>query len=302
MMLEVELAGLKLANPTMLASGILGTSGAALKRVAVSGGAGAIVTKSIGATPREGHPNPTVVEIDGGLISAIGLANPGYEEFRDEIAVAKEGGVPVVGSVYGFNFQEYAMVAEAMQGYGVDAIELNISYPNVGKAGAFFGYREELAHEVVSEVRKRVSIPLFAKLTANAGDVVAVAKACEDAGADAITATGALRAMAIDVTTAKPVLGNRVGGLSGACLKPVALRCVYEIAEEVSIPVIGCGGITTGRDAVEFFLAGARAVQIGTAVLYRGITVFRKVSREIAEYLEEQGYGHVSEIVGLAQR
>ncbi len=301
-MLEVELCGIKLRNPTMLASGILGTSGAALKRVAVSGGAGAIVTKSIGLTPREGHKNPTVVEINGGLISAIGLANPGYEEFGEEIQVAKEGGVPVIGSVYGFNFGEYAAVAEKLQSYGVDAIELNISYPNVGKAGAFFGYSEELSHEVVKEVKKRVSVPVFAKLTAGAGDIVAIAKACEDAGADAITAIGALRAMKIDIITGKPVLGNEVGGLSGPCIKPIALRCVYEIAREVDIPVIGCGGITTGKDAVEFFLAGARAVQIGTAVLYRGITVFKKVSQEIKEYLEENGYSSVDEIVGLALR
>ncbi len=301
-MLEVELCGIRLRNPTMLASGILGTSGAALKRVAKSGGAGAIVTKSIGLTPREGHRNPTVVEISGGLISAIGLANPGYEEFGEEIRVAREGGVPVIGSVYGFNFAEYATVAEKLESYGVSAIELNISYPNVGKAGAFFGYSEELASEVVREVKKKVRLPVIAKLTAGAGDIVAIAKACEDAGADAITAIGALRAMKIDLTTAKPVLGNEVGGLSGPCIKPIALRCVYEIAREVSVPVIGCGGIATGRDAVEFFLAGARAVQIGTAVLYRGITVFKKVSQEIKEYLEENGHASVDEIVGLALR
>ncbi len=292
---------MKLKNPLMLASGILGVSGASLKRVALSGGAGAIVTKSIGMTSREGHRNPTFVELENGLISAIGLANPGYVEFEQEMEVAREGKVPIIASVYGFSFREYVEVAKAMQSYGVDAIELNLSYPNVGKAGAFYGYSEELAHEVVEEVRKEVDIPIIAKLTAGAGDIVAIAKACEDAGADGITAIGSLRAMKIDIETGRPILGNKVGGLSGPCIKPIAVRCVYEISREVSIPVIGCGGIVTGEDAIEYFMAGASAVQIGTGILNRGITIFKKVSLEIKEYMEENGYSSLEEIIGLAQ-
>jgi len=300
-LLETELLGMKLKNPLMLASGILGVSGASLKRVALSGGAGAIVTKSIGMTSREGHRNPTFVELENGLISAIGLANPGYVEFEQEMEVAREGKVPIIASVYGFSFREYVEVAKAMQSYGVDAIELNLSYPNVGKAGAFYGYSEELAHEVVEEVRKEVDIPIIAKLTAGAGDIVAIAKACEDAGADGITAIGSLRAMKIDIETGRPILGNKVGGLSGPCIKPIAVRCVYEISREVSIPVIGCGGIVTGEDAIEYFMAGASAVQIGTGILNRGITIFKKVSLEIKEYMEENGYSSLEEIIGLAQ-
>lgn len=301
-MLETELLGMKLRNPLMLASGILGVSGWALRRVAKSGGAGAIITKSIGLTPREGHRNPTFVELDIGLISSVGLANPGIEEFREEIEVAKQGGVPVIGSAYGFSFTEYVEVSKALEGCGVAAVELNLSYPNVGKAGAFYGFSEDLAKEAVEEVKREVKIPVIAKLTAGAGDIVAIAKACEEAGADAITAIGALRAMKIDIVTGKPVLGNKVGGLSGSAIKPIAVRCVYEIAREVDIPVIGCGGITTGEDAVEFFLAGASAVQIGTGVLKRGITIFKKVSGEIKEYLEEYGYSSVRDIIGLSQR
>ncbi len=288
-----------LKNPTMLASGIMGLSAASLRR-AVRGGAGAVVAKSCSSQPREGNPNPTVIEVPPrGLLNSVGLANPGCRELAEELR--KLGGeVPVIASVYGFSPEEYAENAVLMQQAGVDGVELNLSCPNV--EGTVFGYREELAQEVVSEVKRRVKLPVFAKLTADAGDVVSVAKACEEAGADGITAINTLRAMSIDLTARQPVLGNRVGGLSGACLKPVALRCVYEIAEEVRIPVIGCGGISTGRDAVEFFLAGARAVQIGTAVLYRGLNVFRKVAQEIAEYLEERGYSSVGDITGMAHR
>ncbi len=300
-MLEVEFAGLRLRNPTLLASGILGTTAAALIRVARSG-AGAVVAKSCGVTPREGHKNPTVVEIEQGLLNAIGLANPGAEAFVEELRAALSGGVPVIASVYGFRVEEYAQAAEIVERAGIAAVELNLSCPNVEKVGSIFGADAELAFETVQEVKKRVSVPVFAKLTAGAGDIVAIAKACEDAGADAITAINTMKAMAIDVKAKAPVLGNKVGGLSGPCIKPIALRCVYEIAREVDIPVIGCGGITTGKDAVEFFLAGARAVQIGTAVLLRGVGVFRKVTLEIKEYLEERGYSHVSEIVGLALR
>ncbi|GCC11433.1 dihydroorotate dehydrogenase B (NAD(+)), catalytic subunit [archaeon] len=299
-MLDIELLGMELKNPLMLASGILGVSGASLKRVALSGGAGAIVTKSIGMTPREGHRNPTFVELDNGYLSAIGLANPGYVEFEEEIDVAKAGNVPIIASVYGFSFREYVEVGRVMEGYGADAIELNLSYPNVGKAGAFYGYSEELAHEVMEEVKKEVNLPVIAKLTAGAGDIVAIAKACEDAGADGITAIGSLRAMKIDIETGRPVLGNKMGGLSGSCIKPIAVRCVYEISREVSIPVIGCGGITTGEDAIEYFMAGANAVQIGTGLLSRGITIFKKVSLEIKEYMEENGYSGIDEIIGLA--
>ena len=297
--LEVEVAGIMLKNPTMLASGIMGLSAASLRR-AVRGGAGAVVAKSCSSQPREGNPNPTVIEVPPrGLLNSVGLANPGCRELAEELR--KLGGeVPVIASVYGFSPEEYAENAVLMQQAGVDGVELNLSCPNV--EGTVFGYREELAQEVVSEVKRRVKLPVFAKLTADAGDVVSVAKACEEAGADGITAINTLRAMSIDLTARQPVLGNRVGGLSGACLKPVALRCVYEIAEEVRIPVIGCGGISTGRDAVEFFLAGARAVQIGTAVLYRGLNVFRKVAQEIAEYLEERGYSSVGDITGMAHR
>jgi len=300
-MLETEICGLRLRNPTILASGILGTVGSSLKRVAKAG-AGAVVTKSIGAQPREGYRNPSVIRIEQGYLNAVGLANQGIKEFGVEVKKAKEGGVPVIGSVYGFSVREFVDVAQGMEGYGVDAVELNLSCPNVAKAGAFFGQSEELSYEVVKAVKDSVSIPVIAKLTANTGDIAAVAKSCEKAGCDAVTAINTLKAMKIDVKARMPVLGNKVGGLSGPCIKPIGIAAVYEISRETSLPVIGCGGVLTGEDAVEYMMAGARAVQIGVGVAERGISIFSKVSREIEEFLKSNNYSSVREIIGAAQR
>lgn len=301
-MLDIDVCGIRIRNPLMLASGILGSTGATLKRVAKYG-AGAVVTKSLGVTAREGHKNPSLYELDDakGLLNAIGLANPGYREFQEDIETAKKGGVPVIGSVYGFNYEEYVEVASALEGYGVDAVELNFSCPNVEKTGVEFGQDPEMSYEAVRAVKKKLKIPVIAKLSPDVRDIVEIAKACEEAGADAITAINTLRAMKIDIRVAAPVLGNKIGGLSGPCIKPVAVRCVYEIAGGVSIPVIGCGGITTGEDAVEFLMAGARAVQIGTAVYYRGLSVFKKVAKEMEEFMRSEGYGSVEELIGAAQ-
>lgn len=298
-MLSTKVCSMKLRNPTMLASGILGSTGASLKRVAEKG-AGAVVTKSIGIEPKEGHKNPSVVELENGLLNSIGLANPGYKAFEEEIPVAKKGNVPVIASVFGSSAGEFAEVAKAMESYGCDAIELNLSCPNVEKAGAFFGKDAELSYGVVKAVKKAVGIPVIAKLTANVGDVVEIAKACEEAGCDGITAINTLRAMKIDINAAKPVLSTKIGGLSGAAIKPVAVRCVYEIASECSVDVIGCGGVMTGEDAVEFLMAGAKAVQIGTGVHFRGISIFDKVAKEIEEFMLKNKYGSVEELIGAA--
>jgi dihydroorotate dehydrogenase (NAD+) catalytic subunit len=299
-MLETEICGLRLSNPTILASGILGNVGSSLKRVA-SGGAGAVVTKSIGAHSRDGYKNPTVIKIEQGYLNAIGLANPGVKEFEEEIRIAKEGGVPVIGSVYGFSVREFVSVSKKMESYGADALELNLSCPNVGKAGAFFCTTEELAYEVVKAVKESVGVPVIAKLTANTGDIVAIAKACERAKCDAITAINTLRAMKIDIRAKIPILGNKIGGLSGPAIKPVAVGSVYEIFRETKTPVIGCGGISTGEDAIEFLMAGASAVQIGVGVASRGINIFSKVSREIEEFMVENSYNNLEELIGIAQ-
>ncbi len=295
--LSVELASLRLRNPVMLAAGILGVTGLSLKQVAEAG-AGAVVSKSIGPEPREGYGNPTFTGAPGGFLNSMGLPNPGAEAFAHEVKIAKEGGVPVVVSIFGGSKQEFARVGVLMEEAGADALELNLSCPH-SKLVAF-GQSPELTFSVVEAVKNSVGVPVFAKLTPNVADIAAVARKAEEAGADAVTCINTLRAMAIDAETGRPILANRFGGLSGPAIKPVAVRCVFEVAEAISIPVIGSGGITTGQDAVEFLLAGASAVQVGSAVALKDLEVFREVASGIQAYLDRKGCRSVKEIVGLS--
>jgi dihydroorotate dehydrogenase (NAD+) catalytic subunit len=299
--LAVEIAGLKLANPTMLAAGILGMTGLTLKRVAEAG-AGAVVTKSLGLKPRSGYTNPTVVQVEGGLVNAMGLPNPGIEHFAQEMQQIKGIKVPIIVSIYAFSPQEFATTAEKAVKTGADALELNVSCPHAKKTGAEIGQDPKLVEEVVREVKGSVKKPVFVKLTPNVADIAELAKAAERAGADAVTAVNTVKAMVINIETAKPILGNKIGGLSGPAIKPLAVRCVYEIYEAVKIPVIGCGGIATWQDAVEFMLAGASAVQIGTAVATKGLNVFKQVTEGIEAFLEKKKFGSVKELVGLSHR
>jgi len=299
--LVTEIAGLKLANPTMLAAGILGLTGSSLRSV-VEAGAGAVVTKSVGLKPREGYPNPTVVQVECGLLNAVGLPNPGIHHFSEEIGEAKETGVPIIVSIYGYSSEEFAEVAKVATEAGADALELNVSCPHVEETGAEIGSDPELVAEVVREVKKKVDKPVFVKLTPNVANIAEIAKAAAKAGADAITAINTVRAMAIEIETTQPLLANKIGGLSGPAIKPIAVRCVYEVYREVDVPVIGCGGIMSWRDAVEFMLAGASAVQIGTAIAFKGLGVFKSVTKGIDAYVKKKGFGSVKEIVGLAHK
>jgi len=299
--LVTEIAGLKLDNPTMLAAGILGLTGSSLRSV-VEAGAGAVVTKSVGLKPREGYPNPTVVQVECGLLNAIGLPNSGIHHFSEEIREAKEAGVPIIVSVYGYSSEEFAEVAKVATKAGADALELNVSCPHVEETGAEIGSNPGLVAEVVREVKKKVDRPVFVKLTPNVANIAEIAKVAVEAGADAITAINTVRAMAIEIETTRPLLANKIGGLSGPAIKPIAVRCVYEVYREVDVPVIGCGGITSWRDAVEFMLAGASAVQIGTAIALEGLGVFKSVTKGIDAYVKKKGFGSVKEIVGLAHK
>ena len=300
--MNVSLAGLKLANPTMLASGIMGYSAETFENIAESEAA-AIVTKSIGLKPREGYANPTIVQASCGLINAMGLPNPGMDEFVNEIrqaeAVLK---VPLIVSVYGYSEKEYALVAEKVANAGADAVELNVSCPHVKETGSEIGQNPEILATVVREVKAVVDKPVIVKLSPNVTSIADLGEAAAKAGADALTAVNTVKAMAIDAETAMPVLSNRVGGLSGPAVKPIALRCVYDIFERVKLPIIGCGGITNWRDAVEFLLAGASAVQIGTAIAMKGPNVFRTVTHGLNTYLKRKGTESVKEIVGLSHR
>ena len=267
----------------------MGETGGALKRMANSG-AGALCTKSIGMEKRMGHRNPTIVEVEGGFLNAMGLPNPGAKEYIKEIDeirdYLKRNGIKLIGSIYGKNPQEFSKVAEIMEPH-VDLIELNISCPHAGDGyGAQIGQDPNLSNKVVSSVRETVDIPIIAKLTPNVADIKEIAKAVVEGGADAITAINTLGpGMVIDIKTKKPILSNKFGGMSGKAIKPIAIRNIYDIYSVVDVPIIGVGGITTGEDAIEFMLAGASAIQVGTGIYYRGYDIFYKICEEIEEYL-----------------
>jgi len=298
--LEVEVAGLKFRNPVLLAAGILGMTAESLIRVAEAG-AGGLVTKSIGLKPRKGFPNPTVVQVSCGLINAMGLPNPGIKTFSKEIReVKRRVKVPLIVSVYGYSAEEFAETADLAVEAGADAVELNVSCPHVEGTGKEIGQNPELLKEVVSKVKRRISKPIFVKLSPNVTDIAQLAEIAVKAGADAITAINTVRAMKIDIKTGRPILANRIGGLSGPTIKPIAVRCVYEIYERVRVPIFGCGGILNWRDSIEFILAGASAVQVGTAIALRGLEVFRAISKGIEAYIKKKGFRSVGEIVGLS--
>ena len=296
-----EIAGLRLRNPFILAAGILGITGHTLRRVAEAG-AGAVVTKSLGLEPRMGFPNPTVVEVQGGLLNAMGLPNPGIDTLREEIEEVKKTNVPVIASVYGCSETDYAEAASKAEAAGVDAVELNVSCPHVKEVGTQIGQDPDLVSAVTASVKRSVKLPVIVKLTPNITSIVEIARKAVDGGADAITAINTVKALSIDIDVQKPILAAGIGGLSGPAIKSIALRCVYEIHKAVDIPVIGCGGVTTWSDAVEFFLAGASAVQIGTAIMYRDLDIFAELQSGLRKYLERKGFGNIQRLIGLACR
>jgi dihydroorotate dehydrogenase (NAD+) catalytic subunit len=300
--LQVDLAGLQLPNPTMLSSGILGYSAQTWVDIEKAG-AGAIVTKSVGLKPREGYLNPTVIQTSCGLVNAMGLPNPGIEEFVHEIQKARTVlHVPLLTSIYGFTAKEYRGVAERAILAGAHAVELNVSCPHVEETGCEIGQDPALVEKVVREVKAGVNKPVLVKLSPNVRDIVEIACAADKAGADGLTVMNTIKAMAIDIETMMPVLSHKVGGLSGEAIKPIALRCVYEIYEQTKKPIIGCGGITNPQDALEFMLAGASAIQVGTAIAFKKTSGFTKITNGIQSYLKRKGFGSVKEIVGTSHR
>lgn len=298
--LRTRFAGIELRNPFLLASGIWGESGDSL-RGAYEAGAGGVVSKSIGATPRPGYPNPTISTYgDWGFLNAMGLPNPGIEEYPGEIERARAAGVPVIGSVFAPDADGFAEIAARMASTGVLGIELNLSCPHAKGLGSEIGSDPSLVESVTRAVVDRVELPVIAKLTPNTSDVGALAAAAERGGARAISAINTVRAMAIDVPLRRPTLSNGLGGLSGAAIKPVGLAAVWQIARRVRIPVIGIGGIRTADDAIEYLLAGASAVQVGTAVAFEGIGIFGKLAKDLGARMEAIGAHRIEELVGAA--
>jgi dihydroorotate dehydrogenase (NAD+) catalytic subunit len=279
-----------------LASGILGVTGSAITRVSKSG-ADAIVTKSIGAHPRQGYPGPVIATSHGGLLNAVGLTNPGIDSFIDELNLLKAVEVPIILSIFGNTTEEIIEVARKGMKANPAAIELNLSCPHA-EIG-LISHNPDLTHDYVQAVKDAVDCQVFVKITPNASDPVKVAVSAQDAGADAIVAINTVRGMRIDINQKRPVLGNKVGGFSGPPIFPIAVRCVYELYQELSIPIIGVGGVSNWRDAIEMHLAGASAIQIGTALL-NGFEVFKEIKQGVDEYLQREGYATVNDIIGLA--
>ncbi len=290
----LTLAGLNIKNPLILAAGIMGTTGGSLKRAAESG-AGAVVTKSVGVEPKSGHSNPSMVEVDCGYLNAMGLPNPSYKNFQHDIDIAREGGVPVIASIFGASADEFSEIAGSLR---ADAFELNVSCPHACGYGAQVGSDPALVEEITKAVKSATSAPVWVKLTPNVTDIKSIGLAAESGGADAVVAINTVRAMAIDIESGYPILGNRFGGLSGKAIKPVAIKCVYDLYEALEIPVIGVGGISDWRDAVEFMMGGARAVQIGSAV-GNNINIFNDISSCMEAFLEEKGWT-LDDIYGMA--
>jgi dihydroorotate dehydrogenase (NAD+) catalytic subunit len=297
--LRTEIAGVRLRNPTMLASGFLDETGGSLVRVHRAG-AGAVVTKSIGPEPREGYPNPTVVEIDAGLLNAVGLPNPGIAEFLGELKEALAAKAVVIGSVYGKDAAEYALVSEKMAEAGAAAIEMNLSCPHAKGLGTEIAQSEEAVQEFTRAVKDAVDVPVFAKLSPNVSDIASFALAAERGGADGVVAINTVKAMVISPELRTPILANRFGGLSGPAIRPIGVRAVYDIYEKVDIPVIGVGGIDSGHAALEYIMAGASAVQIGTAIVSQGLGVFERFTKEMSSLLEDIGFHGVREAIGVA--
>lgn len=302
MNISLELAGLKLGNPTILASGMMGISAASLKYVENSG-AGAVTLKSIGPTPRTGHHNPTVFAWEKGLQNAVGLSNPGIDA---AVPIIQEMGktlkIPLIGSMFADTIDNFKMIGEKMAAANVAAIELNLSCPNTeDDLGRMFALDTKMTHDVVKAVKQVTGkIPLFAKLSADSPDIAEVAKAAEAAGANGITAINTVSGMIIDIHMKRPILTNKVGGLSGPAILPIGIRAVHTIYKAVKIPIIGMGGINTGEDAIQYIMAGATAIGIGSGIYYRGIDIFKKITNEMEEFMKNYGYTDLETIRAVA--
>jgi dihydroorotate dehydrogenase (NAD+) catalytic subunit len=296
--LSVEIAGIKLRNPVMTASGTFGY-GAEFAPYMDLEKIGAIVTKGLSMKPKAGNPTPRIVETPGGMLNAIGLQNVGIEAFISEkVPFLRTVATPVIVNLYGNTLEEYGELAEKIDAIPeVAGVEVNISCPNVKQGGIVFGTDPNAASEVVKLVRKGTGKPLIVKLSPNVTDVVVMAQACVDAGADALSLINTLTGMAIDLQKRKPILANITGGLSGPAIKPVALRMVWQVAKAVKIPIIGIGGIMSGTDALEFILAGATAIQVGTAN-FLDPSAAQTIAQDMEQWLVENCVSDIRELIG----
>lgn len=299
-MLRTNVCGVEFRNPLMLAAGVMGSNVSSMNWILKSGAAG-VVSKSFSLEPNPGYANPTTVGVECGIINAIGLSNPGAENFKEELKRIDRKGNVSIASIYGATPEEFSKLVLKIEDY-VDMIELNISCPHAMEGyGASIGQDANLTHKIVSAAKDSANKPVIAKLTPNVTDIVEIAVAAQDAGADALTLINSLGpGMKINIDVARPVLSNKFGGMSGKAIKPIALRNVYTVYDNVDIPIIGVGGISNFEDVVEFLFAGARAVQIGTSIMDEGVEVFGKINKDLEEFMNKKGYESIDEMIGLA--
>ncbi|MHA1917394.1 MAG: dihydroorotate dehydrogenase [Candidatus Ranarchaeia archaeon] len=302
MSLEIEITGLKLKNPLILASGIIGVTDQLLLKT-VKSKAGGVVTKSIGPEPKVGHPGPNIVGVKGGLINAMGLPNPGIERAVEEISNFKKRKLdaPIIASIFGSTTSDFMNLASQVEQAGADAIELNISCPHSEEKVLNIGLDPQLSSTIVSSVKKTTTIPIWVKLPCNTNisTFLDVAEEVEKNGADALVIANTAPSIAIDVSTRKPILGNIVGGFSGEGLKPINLRLVFEAYKKVKIPIIGVGGIESFKDVIEYFLAGSKAIQIGTSIGKYGLQIFETINKDLERYISDNKIDRIQELTGL---
>ena len=300
-MLEINLCGVKLRNPTILASGILGVTKPCLDRIGKEG-AGAVTIKSLCHEERSGNPNPTMFSQGEVFLNAVGLPGQGIDNAIKDFKRLDDLSVPVIASIYGYTPQQFGQVTKKIASLKPALIEVNISCPNI-HYGKPYDNDPKLAAEVTKICKKNAGkIPVSIKLSPNVYDIKEMAKAVEKAGADAITAINTLTGMSIDINAKKPILKAKTGGISGPALKPVAIKCVYQIYETVKIPIIGTGGVTYGKDAIEMIMAGATAVGIGTACFYRGTDAFKKICNEMETWMKKNKVKNLDEVRGIAHK
>ena len=299
-MITIDFLNVKFRNPLVLASGILGVSAEYFKTLEKNN-VGGITTKSISMQPRKGHKPPIMFCDNHGFMNAVGLSNSGIDGSIEMIKQAKNFiKTPIIASIFGGSIEDFGELSKLITEAKPDIIEVNISCPNVKKEFKLFGANVEDAAAITTAVKNNTNIPVVVKLTPNVTDIKSIAKAVEEAGADGITAINTLAGMRIDINTKMPILTNKFGGVSGKGIFPVAVKNVYDIYDTVDIPIIGTSGITTGKDAVEMMMAGASLLGIGTAVYYDGVKVFTKINLEIEEWMANNGYSNIKQLIGVA--
>ena len=300
-MLSLKFCNKRLRNPIILASGILGVTKSSLTRVAKNG-AGAVTIKSISSEERKGHNNPVIITYEAGMMNAVGYSNPGVVEAKKEFSELEDVKAPVIASIIGNTSEEFAKVAKDFLSDEFIAVELPLSCPHTPGFGVLAGQSTpEATFEITKSVKEKTSLPVIVKLSPISQNIVEIAKAAEKAGADAINMGNTHGpGMVINIETRQPVLDFKVGGVSGPAIKPIAVRCVYDLYKALNIPIIGTGGISNARDAIEMMMAGATLVGVGSAVYYEGEDVFEKINSGIKEFLQKEGYTSITEIIGAA--